>query len=115
MELDGRTVLVDAPCSGVRMGWTACVLCCVLAAQRTRTTWLGLGGSLILALPVVLLANAARAAMLFVFEVSPSPPSAAGHAMVGIATFAFVALGLLASERMQQRWPARPAPLAEAA
>ena len=35
----GRTVLVDAPCSGVRMLWTACVLCASLAAIRTRVSW----------------------------------------------------------------------------
>jgi exosortase len=107
MELDGRLVLVDAPCSGVRMAWTACVLCCVLLGQRSRVTWGALFVALAFALPVVLFANAARAAALFLLETSGSAPSDVLHSLVGILTFALVAVGLLASDRLQRRWSSR--------
>jgi exosortase/archaeosortase family protein len=107
MARDGHMVLVDAPCSGVRMWWTACVLCCVLAAQRLRLTFRGMAFSLLLALPIVLAANSARAAMLFLLETAASPPSPLAHSLVGIATFTLVAVLLLASERLQNLWRPR--------
>ena len=36
MSWEGRTILVDAPCSWVRMLWTASFLACALAVQRAR-------------------------------------------------------------------------------
>ena len=103
MSAGGRTVLVDAPCSGVRMLWTGSLLSCVLAALRPAIGWRSMFASLLLVLPVVLLVNSVRAALLFLLETRPTPPPAALHSLVGIGTFVLAALLILASEAMQQR------------
>lgn len=114
MSLGEQLVLVDAPCSGVRMLWTGCVLVCVLAAQRERLGFREFAFAMALALPLILAANAVRAALLFVLETRSGPPSAFWHSAVGVASFALVALLLYASERVQVRWwaAARPQRLA---
>ena len=109
MSQGSHLVLVDAPCSGVRMLWTGCVLVCVLAAQRERPGLVRLALAGLLALPVVLAANSLRAALLFVLETSATPPSSFWHAAVGVASFTVVGLLLYASERLQARASA-PAP-----
>jgi exosortase/archaeosortase family protein len=109
MSMGTHLVLVDAPCSGVRMLWTGCLLVCVLAAQRERigAARFALAGAL--AVPLVLAANSLRAALLFALETRAAPPSSFWHAMVGVVSFAMVALLLYASERAQLGWlePAR--------
>jgi len=104
MSLGAHLVLVDAPCSGVRMLWTASVLVCVLAAQRARidATRLALAG--LLAVPLVLAANSLRAALLFILETRAESPTAFWHATVGVTCFTLLALSLYGSERAQQRW-----------
>ena len=103
MSAAGRTVLVDAPCSGVRMLWTGAMLTCVLAAMRSRVTWRALALSLCIALPVVLAANSLRAALLFVAGTRGAPPSGLVHSLIGVITFIFAAGLLLASELLQTR------------
>lgn len=103
MMSGGQVVVVDAPCSGVRMLWTATALCCVLAGLRDRVSWPGLVVSLLLVVPVVMLANTIRAALLFLLETAAEPPPALLHAGVGVFTFVMVALLLLASEHLQGR------------
>jgi exosortase len=112
MAEHGRTVMVDAPCSGVRMLWTASLLCAVLAAMRTRITWRAMLLSLGFVLPVVVAANAARAALLFLIETATTAPPGWWHPAVGMLTFAIVGALLLASEHLQtlRRRGARRAP-----
>ena len=100
-------VIVDAPCSGVRMLWTAAALCCVLAGLRARVSWRELSVSLLFVIPVVLVANAIRAALLFLLETASEPPPGFLHAGVGVFTFAVVAILLLVSENLQARWSRR--------
>jgi exosortase len=107
MMSGGRVVIVDAPCSGVRMMWTAAALCCVLAGLRSRVSWAGLAISLLLVVPVVLVANTIRAALLFILETAAEPPPEILHSGVGVFTFVIVALLLLASEHLQGRWAGR--------
>jgi exosortase/archaeosortase family protein len=107
MSAGGRTVLVDAPCSGVRMLWTGALLCCVLAALRPSIGWRSLFVGLLAVLPVVLLVNTVRAALLFLLESRPAPAPSGLHALVGIATFVLAAALILASETLQQRWMRR--------
>jgi exosortase len=97
----GRTVLVDAPCSGVRMLWTACVLCASLAAMRTRVSWRGMALALACVMPIVLIGNSVRATLLFLIETADAPPPGYLHSLVGIVTFVIVAGLLLASESLQ--------------
>lgn len=116
MEAYGRTVLVDAPCSGVRMLWTASVLCASLAAMRTRVTAAAMSVALACVIPVVLVGNTVRAAMLFVIETADEPPAAYLHSLVGIVTFVVVAALLLGAEQLLTRrktsgrltWAVRP-------
>jgi exosortase len=98
-----HVVIVDAPCSGVRMLWTAAALCCVLAGLRARVSWRALAWSLLFVLPVVLAGNMIRAALLFLLETASEPPPAVLHAGVGVLTFVVVAALLLASESLQTR------------
>jgi len=99
----GRTVLVDAPCSGVRMLWTASVLCASLAAMRARITAGGMAAALACVVPVVLVGNTVRAALLFLIETADSPPPGYLHSLVGIVTFVIVAALLLAAEHLLTR------------
>jgi len=99
----GRTVLVDAPCSGVRMLWTASVLCASLAAMRTRITSSAMAAALACVVPIVLVGNTARAAMLFVIETADKPPPSYLHSLVGIVTFVIVAASLLGAEHLLTR------------
>lgn len=103
----GRTVLVDAPCSGVRMLWTATVLCASLAAMRTRVSWSAMLAALACVLPIVLVGNTVRAAMLFVIETADSPPPGYLHSLVGIVTFVIVAALLSGAEHSLTRRRAR--------
>jgi exosortase len=103
MTWNGQTVLVDAPCSGVRMLWAGAFLACLLVAQRRSITWPGLTVALLLVLPVTLLANAIRAALLFVLEVQSEPPSEFLHASVGVVTFALAGLAIVGLEALLRR------------
>jgi exosortase len=103
MIWQGQTVLVDAPCSGVRMLWTGAALCCVLAAQREVVTWRGLAVALVMVIPITLAANTLRAALLFVLETRPVPASDVLHASVGVVTFTLAAALLVASETLLRK------------
>jgi exosortase len=107
MSVDGRTVLVDAPCSGVRMLWTGSVLCCVLAAIRDAR-WRSTVTALLLVVPVVLFVNGVRAALLFLLETRTTPPPSVAHSLVGVATFVLAAGLLMWSDVLQRRFTESP-------
>ena len=91
----GERVIVDTPCSGLRMLWTGLVLAAVLAC-RFR---LGARPAVALfrqASLAIFIANTLRAAFIFCLETGlwPNPPWA--HESVGLALFAIVALGVIA-------------------
>jgi exosortase/archaeosortase family protein len=94
----GRTVLVDAPCSGVRMLWMGVVLGCVLALQRDSIRWRSLALLLMLVLPVTLFANSLRAAALFIIETRDQPLPEIAHTLVGIATFTVAGVAVVIVE-----------------
>jgi len=96
MLWEGRAVLVDAPCSGVRMLWAGAFLACVLASQRACVSWRSLAAGLLMMIPVALFANSIRAAALFVLETRAEPVPQLLHALVGVATFALAGVALLA-------------------
>lgn len=90
----GETIMVDAPCSGVRMLWFGLFLAATLAA------WTGLNNrrSLILigaGLLVVLVANFARATLLFFKEAQIIALPDWTHAGVGVLMFAAASLIIL--------------------
>lgn len=90
----GNQIWIDAPCSGVRMLWTSGYLLCTVALlyrlSALRTSMAG-----ILVVPLVLAANALRAASLFYIEAGILPAPAWVHGAVGIMVFCVVALAVV--------------------
>jgi exosortase/archaeosortase family protein len=109
----GGAVLVDAPCSGVRMLWMGAVLACALAAWRQLS---GRATASLLAFAVVgvLAANAVRAALLFMVESGIWAKGAWVHETVGAIVFGVVGIGLWSvADRLA--WCARERVRADAA
>jgi exosortase/archaeosortase family protein len=100
MLVDGRLVIVDAPCSGVQMAWWGYFSACAMAAATRlgdaatlrRLPWVGL---------LVLLANVLRNSVLVALEARPEGLAGASHAAIGLAVLALVMLG--AAGLMQRR------------
>ncbi len=115
MVSGAHVVLVDAPCSGVRMLWAASLLCCVLVTLRERVSWRAMAIALSCVPPVVLTANIVRATLLFIAQTGQREPPAWVHSAIGIAVFTLIGGLLLASEKIQARWAehrnARGAPI----
>lgn len=84
-----RLMLVDAPCSGVRMLWVGLVMAAAASslANASPARLLLNGG---LAVGLVLLGNVLRNAALFVKETGLVPLPAWTHAAIGLALFALV-------------------------
>jgi exosortase/archaeosortase family protein len=80
-------VAIDAPCSGVRMLWsailTAFALAAVLRLPASRTVALAAAAS-----ATVVLANGVRAAALFLPETGAVLLPPWTHAAIGVVTFA---------------------------
>jgi exosortase len=99
----GHTVLVDAPCSGVRMLWTSAALACVVALLRVSVGWRRLMTLLLLSAVAALFANVLRAAALFVLETRSSPAPELMHTVVGVATFTLTAVSIVLIESVRLR------------
>ena len=102
-----HVVLVDAPCSGVRMLWAASVLCCVLVTLRERVSWRALLIALAGVLPIVLVGNILRATLLFIVQTDEYAPPPVVHSMIGVGLFVLIGVLLLVSENLQGRWAVR--------
>ncbi len=91
----GELVLVDAPCSGLRMLWAGVYLALALAAwfglSWRRTAAAALGG-----VAVVVAGNGVRSAALFVKETGLAPLPDWAHAGIGLLVFAACAAALAA-------------------
>ena len=91
----GELVLVDAPCSGLRMLWAGMYLALALAAwfglSRRRTAAAALSG-----VAVVVAGNGIRSAALFVKETGLAPLPEWARAGIGLAVFAACAAVLSA-------------------
>jgi len=91
----GERVIVDTPCSGLRMLWTGLVLAAVLAC-RLR---LGARDTVTLfrhSALAVFIANTVRAAFIFCLETGLWPNPSWAHETVGLVLFGIVALGVVA-------------------
>jgi exosortase/archaeosortase family protein len=88
MQVDGRLVIVDAPCSGVQMVWMAWFCACAVGAfgdvsdrrWLRRLPWIGV---------VVLAGNVLRNSVLVALEASGDVPEAV-HQGIGLAVLAVV-------------------------
>ncbi|MGE4050012.1 MAG: exosortase Q [Piscinibacter sp.] len=98
MLVQGRLVIVDAPCSGVQMAWMAWFCACAAAALVhlrdgdfvRRLPWVGV---------IVLAGNVLRNTVLVALEARPQGLAAALHEGIGLAALALVCaavVGLIA-------------------
>jgi exosortase/archaeosortase family protein len=89
MWVQGRLVIVDAPCSGVQMAWMAWFCGCAVAALVSlrdgdfmrRLPWIGV---------IVLAGNVLRNTVLVALESRPQGLGAALHEGIGLAALALV-------------------------
>ena len=99
----GHTVLVDAPCSGVRMLWTGTALACAIALHRAAIGWRSLTALLLLTSAAALFANVLRAAALFVVETRDAHVPEFVHPTIGATTFAMTAVSIVLIEGALRR------------
>jgi exosortase/archaeosortase family protein len=86
LEHAERIVVIDAPCSGVRMLWVGLYVT-LAAAHLMRLDTLRTLLALFVAVGVVILTNALRCASLFLLEASELAVPAWTHAATGLAAF----------------------------
>ena len=104
LEWAGRQISVDAPCSGLKMLWTALVLGAAVSCQ-SRWGWRATAATGLLALTVSLAANTWRACALFFVETNPAMPAWL-HEGVGLVCFATAATAIIAGAKGVERWTA---------
>jgi exosortase len=88
-----QLILIDAPCSGIRLLWAGVFLVCTLACSlrlNARRTLV----ALVLAVPIIVAGNVWRATALFYLEAGLARLPAWAHAGVGVAVFAVTAVAL---------------------
>lgn len=93
MWVDGRLVIVDAPCSGVQMVWLAWFTACAVAAWRgvadrafaRRLPWVGV---------IVLAGNVVRNAVLVGLEARGTPAASGLHEGIGVVVLAVVCVAV---------------------
>ncbi len=89
LVIDGRQVIVDAPCSGVQMVWLGYFTACAVALWTGRCD-----RSFVARLPVVgltvLLGNVVRNSVLLALEATDRPLSPWAHEVWGLAVLAMV-------------------------
>ncbi|MBX3606604.1 MAG: exosortase Q [Piscinibacter sp.] len=100
MFVQGRQVIVDAPCSGVQLAWMAYFCACAASALTGRgdasfLRRLPLVGALVLA------GNVLRNAVLVALEARPQGLDPALHEAIGLAALAGVAAAVLAVMRQR--------------
>jgi len=101
----GELILIDAPCSGIKMLWAGLFLAFVLTTFGNLNTL----RSMILftyATIIVVLANILRATALFYIEANVISAPAWSHAGIGVLMFAFTAISIvLCVEKFQKEGP----------
>jgi len=86
LHWQGRTVLVDAPCSGVHMLWVGMFLTALLSYLQ-RAEAMRFGANLAAAFAIVVSGNVLRNALLFVKEVQMIHLPDWAHAATGVGVF----------------------------
>jgi exosortase/archaeosortase family protein len=93
MQVSGRLVIVDAPCSGVQMAWWGYFTACVSAAVSPLRE-----AGFLRRLPavgaIVLLANVVRNSLLVALEARPEGLSSTAHQAIGLAALTLACLGV---------------------
>jgi len=88
-------VVVDAPCSGIRMLWVGAYLVVALGCLY-RLSFMRLLAGTILSLAILVLGNTLRAAALFYLEAGLIPPVCAAHTAIGIVIFTLTVAAIVA-------------------
>lgn len=98
MLVQGRQVIVDAPCSGVQMAWMAYFSACAVAALTGRRD-----ASFLRRLPLVgalvLAGNVLRNSVLVALEARPQGLDAGLHETIGVAMLAAVCVAVVVAMR----------------
>jgi len=94
LTVDGRLVLVDAPCSGVQMAWVGYFTACAAAwlfrvSNRATLARLPIVGAL------VLVGNIVRNTLLVALEAGDAVVAPSTHERIGLAVLALVAIGIV--------------------
>lgn len=93
LSLGQMTIMVDAPCSGIKMLWVGGYLVCLLAVlwqlSARRTVLMGIA-----AIILIIAANVIRAAALFYLEAGIVEMPGWAHQGVGLVMFALTAAAI---------------------
>lgn len=100
----GQQMSVDAPCSGLKMLWTALVLAAAVSCQ-SRWGWRATAATGAFAVTISLAANVWRACALFFVETNPAAPAWLHHG-VGMVCFTAAAAAIVAGARGVEKWAA---------
>jgi len=103
----GETILVDAPCSGLKMLWAGCFFAAALAYRR-RLSGPRTVGLQLTAVGVLIGANILRATLLFFRESGLVPLPSWTHTALGLLVFGGAALALLELSRRLIPSPENP-------
>jgi exosortase/archaeosortase family protein len=98
LRAGGELVMIDAPCSGMRMLWAALLLACCLSALfrlHARASLLAAGAAALLAV----LGNGLRTSALFWADTHAPQLPAFSHAGIGAVAFAMLAVALFGIAR----------------
>jgi exosortase/archaeosortase family protein len=95
LDWGGRMIAVDAPCSGVRMLWTAWFLVALMVA-RSATPWRFAVPLFLFATAAVVLGNALRAVLLFLPETGLMAMPDGYHGAIGVVVFVMVTASIVA-------------------
>ncbi len=95
MQVDGRLIIVDAPCSGVQMVWLPYFCACTVAALGRMSD-----RRFVRALPfvglLVMTGNIARNTVLVALEATHANVSSATHQVIGLVVLAMVCAAVVA-------------------
>jgi exosortase/archaeosortase family protein len=107
LKWHGQLLLFDAPCSGIRMLWTAWLLASLIALAG-RFGVMRYGGALIGATLLAIAGNGLRGASLFYLENGLVAPvgGVMAHELVGTAAFLLVGLAIVAVLAFRRPLPA---------
>lgn len=108
LAVDGRLVIVDAPCSGVQMVWLGYFTACAVALWARRSDR-AFAGRLPMVGLLVLAGNIVRNSVLVAFEGAGQPLAPWAHQALGLTVLALVCAGIV---RLMA--PRRPEPEAAA-
>jgi exosortase/archaeosortase family protein len=102
MLVQGRLVIVDAPCSGVQMAWLAYFVACAAAASGGRSDR-AFARRAPLVGALVLFGNVVRNSVLVALEARPDGLSPWWHEAIGLAVLAAVCVAVLALVGRKER------------